>query len=289
MSWARSRLILALTLVLGVALGSPALADHDPNHTCGGDANIGSGGGEASGECESSDEGGGSFECDPDSAEIAYYDDPPEDQQDHYLLIYFRSPPPEGMYYAAAYNCAGIYLGGPYVVPDPDWVDIQGARETAKAIVTPPLPAPQVSPSEAVVNFPTWLWVEDDYWQPASATASQGAVTVRVEARPTKATWNLDEGTRVCDGPGIPWSEEAQEDYDAQPDGVRGRGNPACTFTFAHSSSVRDDGLYHATVAITWEFSWWLNGTAQGVFGTVDRTTAFDLKVGEIQALITDY
>lgn len=289
MSWPHRRHVLALTLVLGIALGTPALAAHDPDHSCDGDANIGGGGGEARGECESSAGSGGSSECDPESTAIAYYDDPPEDQHDQYLLIYLRSPPPEGMHYAAAYNCAGVHLGGPHLVPDPDWTDIRGARDAAQAIVTPALPEPQVSPGEAVVNFPTWLWVEDAYWQPASATASQGAVTVRVEARPVKVTWNLDEGTQVCDGPGIPWSDDAQQDYEAQPVGVRGRGNPACTFTFAHSSSVRDDGLYHATVTVTWEFAWWLNGIAQGVFGTVESTTPFDLKVGEIQALITDY
>ncbi|MDP8931367.1 MAG: hypothetical protein M3O70_23060 [Actinomycetota bacterium] len=190
---------------------------------------------------------------------------------------------------AAAYNCAGVYLGGPHLVADPEWVDIQAARDVAKARVTPPPPTPNVSPSEAVAKFPTWLWIDDAYWQPATATVSQGAVAVRVQARPVRVRWDLEEGVRVCEGPGIPWSREAHAAYEGQSEQTRGRGNPACTFTFVHSSTVTEDGVYHASVTVSWEFSWWLNGAAQGAFGTADRTTRFDLRVGEIQTLITEY
>lgn len=287
--WSRrsSRLGSAFVAVW-LMLAAPALADHDPDHNCGGDANVGGGGGEAEGECE--DAGGGPApECDPESNTIAYYDAPPDHLELDYIAFILRNAPPEDMMWAAAYNCADVYLGGPHLVPDPDWPDIQAARDLARARVTPALPIPSVSPSEAVVKVPTWLWVDGAYWQPASASASQGAVAVRVESRPVRVTWDLDEGVRVCEGPGIPWSEEAQEAYEAQPESSRGRGNPACTFTFRHSSTVNEDGLYHAAVTVSWEFAWWLNGAAQGVFGSIDRTTNFDLRVGEIQALITEY
>jgi len=288
MSW-RLRCYLACALAAVAIPVGPAFAHHDPAHTCEGDTETRGGGGEATGECDVVSDGGGSAECDPLSEEIAYYDDPPDDRFEEYLKIFLRYPPPEGMIYQAAYNCAGVHLGGPHLVADPDWADTQTARDVAKARVTPALPDPNVSPSEAVVRFPTWLWVDDFYWQEASASASQGAVTVRVDARPVRVTWDLDEGSHVCDGPGIAWSEEADDAYEAQPEESRGRGNPACTFTFRHSSTVNDDDLYHATVTVTWEFSWWLNGTPRGVFGTIDRSTSFDLRVGEIQALITDY
>jgi hypothetical protein len=49
------------------------------------------------------------------------------------------------------------------------------------------------------------------------------------------------------------------------------------------------DGVHHASVTVTWQFSWSANGVPRGVFGTLDRTTGFDLRVGEVQALITDY
>lgn len=294
MSWRRRSSTVALAVVMATTTPTAGWGHHAADHSCTGNAETRGGSGAAGGECESTGsggEGGGgrADECNPPSRDVAYFDDPPEDRSDDYLFIGLQNPPPEGMMWAAAYNCAGRYLGGPHLIPDPGWVDIQGVRDVATARVTPPLPAPNVSPSEAVVNFPTWLWVEDGYWQPTSATASEGAVTVRVDARPVRLTWDLDEGIRVCEGPGIPWSEQAEAEYDRQPEEWRGRGNPACTFTFRHSSSVEGDGVYDASVTVSWEFSWWLNGAAQGTFGTIDRSSSFDLRVGEIQALITGY
>lgn len=299
MSWLRD---VATPLAIGTTAAvlmtaAPASATHTSDHSCTGNAQTRRGGGEAGGVCQSGPSTGsrGSAPapiCDPNSQDIAYYDDPRSDDEElvlTYARLGRRDPPPDGMRWAGAFNCDGRYLGGPYLVPDPEWVDIGGVRDVAKARATPPLPVPNVSPAEAVVRTPTWLWVDDASWRPISATASEGDVTVRVEARPVRVTWDLEEGVRVCHGPGIPWSEEAQADYDAQPEESRGRGNPACTFTFRHSSTVTEDDVYHASVTVTWEFSWWLNGDAQGVFGSIDRSSQFDLRVGEVQAVITDY
>lgn len=293
MSWLRSTVVVTLAFSLPVWLGAstPARADHTAGHECSGNAGVGGGSGEAGGECQELPAGGGEgseVECDPDSAEVAYYGEPPEDKQEDYFYLILRNPPPEGMTWAAEYNCAGVYLGGPTLIPDPDWPEVEGVRDEARTRLTPPLPVPNVSPGEAVVKLPTWLWVDDVTWQPVSASASQGAVSVRVEARPVSVTWELVEGTKVCTGPGIPWSEEAAAAYETQPADSRGQGNPACTFTFQHSSTVAPDGVYHASVTVTWEFAWWLNGDARGVFGTVDRSSTFDLRVGEVQALITE-
>ncbi len=291
MQW-RPRQLLAVTLVATALLRpAPASGRHHPDHVCSGAASIGGGGGEAGAECAPQPRSGGPApKCDAKSREVAYYDDPPgEERAWTYARIDLRDPPPEGMRWAAAYNCGGVYLGGPYLVADPEWGNVQAARDAAKTRVTPPPPTPHVSPSNAVAKFPTWLWVEDVYWQPANASVSQGAVAVRVEARPVRVTWDLEEGRRVCEGPGIPWSQEAQDVYESQPEQTRGRGNPACTFTFLHSSTVTEDDVYHASVTVSWKFWWWLNGAAQGAFGTVDRTTNFDLRVGEIQTVITEY
>ncbi|MDP8927842.1 MAG: hypothetical protein M3O70_04480 [Actinomycetota bacterium] len=292
MQWRPSQLLVAALVATAVLAPAPVWGRHHPDHVCSGAASIGGGGGEAGAECSTpSRRGRGPARgCDPKGREVAYYDDPPgEERSWTYARISLRDPPPEGMRWAAGYNCAGVYLGGPHLVADPEWGDIRAARDVAKTGVTPPPPTPNVSPSQAVAKFPTWLWVDDAYWQPATATVSQGAVTVRVQARPVRVTWDLEEGVRVCEGPGIPWSEQVQAAYEAQSEQTRGRGNPACTFTFVHSSTVTEDGVYHASVTVSWEFSWWLNGAAQGAFGTADRTTRFDLRVGEIQTLITEY
>lgn len=284
--------VLIATAVVTAATIAPAWAHHHPDHSCEGDAGVIGGGGSAVGECENEDPGPNPDpdpppQCDPDSGEVAYYAKPPDEFSDHYTDLALHIEIPEGMAYLAAYNCAGVYLGGPHLVPDVTGPDPGVLRDRARARVVPPLPAPQVSPAEAVANVPTWLWVDPATWTVAAAVESVGGVTVEVEARPVATTWDLDEGSRSCSGPGIPWSEDAQEAYDAQPPAERGTGNPACTFVFHNSSTTRPDGVHHAAVSVTWEFAWSLNGVAQGTFGSVDRTTTFDLRVGEIQGLIT--
>ena len=123
---------------------------------------------------------------------------------------------------------------------------------------------------------------------PASASSTTpGGVTVTVEATPVEVVWDLDEGVRVCDGPGVPWSQGAHAAYELQPETTRGSGNPACTFTFVNASSTRVSGMFDATVTVRWEFSWSLNGVGRGVFGSVEVSDAFELQVGEVQAVIT--
>ena len=293
----RRRAHAAITIATVAALLPIAAGAQDhPEHGCSGDAGLIGGGGTAVGDCWDGRGGDGALPvvgregsvptCVPDSLAIAYFGEPPEDQADRYTRIYTADPPPEGVALLGAYNCDGDYLGGPYQIADTEPVDVGALRDRARAQVIPPLPSPGISPEETVVRFPTWLWVEGD-WTTRSATTAQGAVTVRVDARPTTVTWDLVDGTRVCSGPGIPWSRQAEQDYQARPASVRGRGDPACTFEFVDASSTQPDGVYHARVTATWELSWHLNGTAQGSIGAVDRTATFDLRVGEIQSLIT--
>ena len=284
--------VLVATVVAAAAMATPAQAHHHPDHTCEGEAGVIGGGGTAEGECAIEDTGPGPdedapAECDPDSGDVAYYDQPPEEFSDQYTDLALHIEIPEGMAYLAAFNCAGVYLGGPHLVPDVTGPDPDLLRDRARARIVPPLPAPEISPGEAVANVPTWLWVDPATWTAAVAVESVGGVTVEVEARPVSTSWDLGEGTRTCTGPGIAWSEQAQQAYDAQPAAERGTGNPACTFVFHNSSSTQPDGVHHAAVSVTWEFSWSLNGVAQGTFGSVDRRTDFDLRVGEIQGLIT--
>jgi hypothetical protein len=41
--------------------------------------------------------------------------------------------------------------------------------------VEPQPPRVGVSPQQAVVRLPTWLWVEDGYWRPRSASEATWA------------------------------------------------------------------------------------------------------------------
>jgi hypothetical protein len=215
---------------------------------------------------------------------------------------YWLSNPPEGMTVGVWRDCNGDIRGSAFLVPIPEPAPAPApaeaavdeaaaaaiAREQARARVEPRPPRVGVSPQQAVVRLPTWLWVEDGYWRPRSASeATPSGVAVGVRARPLRAVWDLVEGVRVCDGPGMAWSPAAQAAYDVQPAGSRGQGNPACTFTFVNASSMRAGGVYDVSVTVVWEFDWSLDGAAQGVFGTVEVTSAWPLTVGEVQTVIT--
>jgi hypothetical protein len=201
---------------------------------------------------------------------------------------------PEGMTMGVLRDCNGDIRSSVRWVPEPepggtgDSEGLFAARERARAEVTPDLPAPRVSPSETIVGVDTWLWVDAAYWQVAAATdATASGQVVAVEARPREVRWDLGEEERVCTGPGIPWSEDAQAAFERQSPMVRGSGNPACTYVFVNSSTTQPDDVYEASVTVLWEFSWAVGGVERGVFGSVELTESWPLRVGEVQALIT--
>ena len=294
----------------GIALtimSSPAAAE-----PCQGSGAIDDRGGEAVGTCPGagggestrpvgSGGGGGGVVCseqravDPDAWWISY--DVPDSalpggdggQRQNFALT-----PPEGQTLAVYRDCHGGVRSGAMWVAEPepgtagDDDGIFVARQEARARVEPAAPVFAVSPERAVVQFPTWLWLDESYWRSTSASSSTpGGVTVTVEARPVEVTWNLDDGVRVCDGPGVAWSPAAEASYELQLESVRGTGSPACTFTFVNASSTRPSGVFDASVTVRWEFSWLLNGSDRGSFGSVEVSDGWGLTVGEIQTVIT--
>jgi hypothetical protein len=307
----RSRRLLSTLLVVVAAtalLSTPATAQ-----PCGGSADIRDRGGEATADCSDASAGvsDGAAAAQPVSsgpgatctAERAA--DPawwwlsfvPEQavpgtyrvQQEHNVLV-----PPDGYVLAVFRDCNGELRSDLMWVPEPEAgsaADVEGvfaARQQARARVEPRVPRVHVSPGQAVVRFPTWLWLDDAYWQPrAASAATPSGVAVGVRARPVRAEWDLGDGVKVCDGPGIPWSQAAQDVYDTQPETSRGDGDPACTFTFVNASSTRPSGVFDASVSVVWEFSWSLGGVERGVFGSVRVVERWPLTVGEVQTVIT--
>jgi hypothetical protein len=291
-------------VVFGILL-LPSAAIADP---CGGSADIHDRGGEAAATCPGTGGGspqpvgggGGGVACtaeraaDPSAWWISYVVPDEAIPGGGNRQTYSALNPPEGQTTAVYRDCNGDVRSMVMWVPEPepggagDGDGIFVARQEARARVEPATPVFGVSPEQAVVRFPTWLWLEESYWQPASASSTTpGGVTVTVEAVPVEVTWDLEEGVRVCDGPGMPWSELAEAAYELQPETVRGSGNPACTFTFVNASSTRTSGVFDATVTVRWEFSWSLNGADRGVFGSVEVADTWPLMVGEIQTVIT--
>jgi hypothetical protein len=299
-------------LAIVVVLAAAAVAMAQPSawaDGCKGSGEIRDRGGSASASCPGSTGqnpvtqpvgGGAGVECrstraeDPAAWWVSY--DVPDSAipgEGGRQTLYALSPP-EGQTIAVYRDCNGGVRGGVMWVPEPaagtadDGEGIFLARQQAGARVEPAVPVANVSPAEAVVRFPTWLWLEPSYWQPTTAAESTpGGVAVAVTARPLKVVWDLGEGQRACEGPGIAWLQVAHDAYEIQPESVRGVGNPACTFTFINSSTTQPNDVFEASVTVTWEFSWALNGAEQGVFGTVEVGDSWPLRVGEIQAAIT--
>ncbi|MEX2134490.1 MAG: hypothetical protein WEB67_10145 [Acidimicrobiia bacterium] len=155
----------------------------------------------------------------------------------------------------------------------------EAIRDVAAARLEPPQPDPETSPalaSQTFVQVPTWLWLDPASWSPIEVSETRGLTTVTVRATPTHARWVMGDGGGVtCDGPGLVWTSGSSEEA------------TDCSYTYEHSSYGEPKGRFEASVAVSWEFEWWINDVYQGVFGTVDLSAGFEVAVGEIQAVET--
>ena len=143
---------------------------------------------------------------------------------------------------------------------------------------TIPLPGIRLNPpagADQVVNVPTWLWVEN--FQPVSATASAGPVTVTVVAKPVRSDWSMGTGDSVsCAGAGTPY------DTSRPPEAQR----TGCSYTYRRSSASRPTGAYALRATTVWHVTWTATGvSASGDFGLVNRSADVAVRVAEIQAL----
>lgn len=129
--------------------------------------------------------------------------------------------------------------------------------------------------ADQVVNVPTWLWV--DNFQPVSATASAGPVTVTVVAKPVRSDWTMGTGDTVtCAGAGTPY------DRRRLPEAQR----TGCSYTYRRSSASRPTGAYELRATTVWHVTWTAKGvSASGDFGLVNRSGDVAVRVAEIQAL----
>ena len=171
---------------------------------------------------------------------------------------------------------------GNEVQNDAVWIGpVDPADLAAQARKELPLPLPQVRTSpeadgDQLVGVPTWLWVEGG-WAPASATAAVPGVSVTVTAVPEAVTWEMGDGsTVVCSGPGTPYDESRPNSQQTTD----------CSHTFTRSSAGQPGDRYAVAATLAWRVSWTATGAAGGgALGMVTRTTRFNLRVAEAQAL----
>lgn len=198
----------------------------------------------------------------------------------------------------------GTWIGGEFAVytaaaPDePVTLTPQAAAEVALATIEVPAPEPVTSPAldaRHITGLPTWLWLDPTTWQPLTADATAGSLTITATVTPSHTTWHMGEGHGkdpvICDSPGTP--------YD--PDLASHAQRTDCSYTYQWASDdhhdhadARDhqDGLYHATVTTTWSVTWAAtdaNGTTTdtGTLADIERTTPFTLDVDQLQAVTT--
>src|SRR5690606_30446017 len=85
-----------------------------------------------------------------------------------------------------------------WVAPGEGDTPVDPAVLAAEAVDNLALPAPRVASSPhdfQLVRLPTWLWLAGDSWQRQTASASVPGLTVTAVAVPTRATWQMGDGT----------------------------------------------------------------------------------------------
>jgi len=135
----------------------------------------------------------------------------------------------------------------------------------AQAVRHLQLPAPQIrlnpSSSAPQVTFvPTWLWIDPVVWEPRSATASAGGLSVTATGVPVSVTWSTGDGGQVVCGPGTPWVSGMDP---AAP-------SPDCGHTYTTASRDAPGGRFTVTATITWQVTW----TGAGASGTEPALTS---------------
>jgi hypothetical protein len=134
-------------------------------------------------------------------------------------------------------------------------------------------------PGPSFVNFKTWLALAD--WTPVTATASLNGISSTITGVPQRAVWEMGpeaDGTVVCEGPGQRYNPDVADELQSTD----------CGYTYRRSSAgIGVDNAYSAQVTVTYQVTWVSSDGTSGVVGPVSRTTAFSLRVAEIQAINT--
>ncbi|MBX9243812.1 ATP/GTP-binding protein [Actinotalea ferrariae] len=193
---------------------------------------------------------------------------------------------PDGAIYAV--TCGGLPFGGSAggwvwrATPPPGSGDvgITPAQMAQRAVDQMRLAGPAIrltisSDEMGLVGIPVWLWTEvtPTTWGPNSATASVPGLSVTARAQATQIVWDMGDGhTRVCTGPGTPYTEGAVH-------------SPTCEYIYERSSAGQPGDAYPVTATTTWQVTWAGGGTSGSL--TVTRTSTTTVRIGELQVLVT--
>jgi hypothetical protein len=149
------------------------------------------------------------------------------------------------------------------------------------------LPSPTINfnpATNAVVNLPTWLWIDPALWHPYVVNATVGTVTATATATPESVSYNLGDGDALtCPGPGTAYRTD-------QPSAEQ---QTSCSYAYPSTSSAQpspdgnpNDGAFRVTATVTWQVSWSAQG-APGGGGLPSLTTssATNLRVEQVESV----
>ena len=128
-----------------------------------------------------------------------------------------------------------------------------------------------------LVGLPVWLWtaVSASTWGPTSATASVPGVSVTARAEATRIVWDMGDGHSVtCTGPGTPYTTSQGDSR-----------SPTCGHVYAVSSAAQPNHAYTVTATTTWSVTW--TGGGQSGALSVTRTSTTQVRIGELQVLVS--
>jgi hypothetical protein len=183
-------------------------------------------------------------------------------------------------YYLVCFDSSGKLVFSGLVIYQPGSArDPANLAQEAWKQLPLPLPAASTSPAASAtqyVGLATWMWIAPPQWSPLSATAELPGLAATVTATPMRSEWTLGDGSDliVC-GAGTPY-DQSRPAADQSTD---------CSHVFARASSTAPDGVFHGSVTVWWSVSWTATDGSSGVLPDAFRTSTFDLRVGEIQAL----
>jgi hypothetical protein len=168
------------------------------------------------------------------------------------------------------------YTPGQPATPGPDLAEL--ARQAYDEI---PLafPVPHTSPAidiRQLTGLPTWLWVDPATWQAQRASATLAGFTVEVTATPDRIVWDLGDRTApvTCSGPGTAFDPARGDDQRTD-----------CSHVYQFVSTNEPSGAYRAAATMVWSVTWAASTGATGSLGETSRTTRFDLRVEDLEAV----
>ena len=121
----------------------------------------------------------------------------------------------------------------------------------------------------AVVNLPTWLWINGSIWHSYSVSATVGSVTATATADPESVIWTTGDGSSItCNGPGTAY----------QPALTSPEQSTTCSHTYTESSAGEpsvdgdpDQGAFPVSATVDWSVSWTSEGAPGG--GSLPKIT----------------